>query len=109
MNAMEINENIKRARFVKNNGRILRAINMLRTQFVSLSDLYLGISSDVKENEYTDSINYLTEIEFIKIRHKVTKAETSLADDILSDLEAKLTAKGIKFLAGKINDECVER
>lgn len=109
MNAMEINENIKRARFVKNNGRILRAINMLRTQFVSLSDLYLGISNDVKENEYTDSINYLTEIEFIKIRHKETKAETSLADDMLSDLEAKLTAKGIKFLAGKINDECVER
>ena len=109
MNAMEINENIKRARFVKNNGRILRAINMLRTQFVSLSDLYLGISSDVRENEYTDSINYLTEIEFIKIRHKATKAETSLADDMLSDLEAKLTAKGIKFLAGKINDECVER
>ncbi len=109
MNAMDINEKIKRGRFVKNNGRILRAINMLRTQYVSLSDLYMGIASDVKESEYTDSINYLTEIEFIKIRHKETKLPTTLADDMLSDLEAKLTAKGIKFLAGKINDECVER
>lgn len=109
MNAMEINENIKRGRFIKNNGRILRAINVLRTSYVSLSDLYLGISSDVSRNEYTDSINYLTEIGYIKLRHKATKAESTLADDDLSDLEAKLTANGIRFLAGKLNDECVER
>ncbi len=109
MNAMEINENIKRGRFVKNNGRILRAINVLRTQYISLSDLYLGISTDVKENEYTDSINYLTEIGYIRLRNKETKAASTLADDNLCDLEAKLTADGIKFLAGKLHDDCVER
>ncbi|MBR1833788.1 MAG: type VI secretion protein [Ruminiclostridium sp.] len=109
MNAMEINENIKRGRFVKNNGRILRAINVLRTAYVSLADLYLGISADVRENEYADSINYLTEIGYIKLRHKKTKQESTLADDSLSDLEAKLTADGIKFLAGKLDDDCVER
>ena len=109
MNAMEINENIKRGRFIKNNGRILRAINVLRTAFVSLSDLYLGISSDVKENEYSDSVNYLTEIGYIKLRNKKTKKESTLADDELYELEAKLTADGIKFLAGKLDDDCVER
>lgn len=109
MNAMEINENIKRGRFVKNNGRILRDINVLRTAFVPLADLYLGISADVKDNEYTDSINYLTEIGYIKLRNVHTKQESTLADDNLSDLEAKLTADGIKFLAGKLDDDCVER
>ncbi|MGN0619101.1 MAG: type VI secretion protein [Ruminiclostridium sp.] len=109
MNAMEINENIKRGRFVKNNGRILRAINVLRTQYISLSDLYLGISTDVKENEYTDSINYLTEIGYIRLRNKATKTVSTLADDNLCDLEAKLTADGIKFLAGRLSDDCIER
>lgn len=109
MNAMEINENIKRGRFVKNNGRILRAINVLRTAYVSLSDLYYGISADIKPNEYSDSINYLTEIGYIKLRHRYSKKESTLADDNLSDLEAKLTADGIKFLAGKLDDDCVER
>lgn len=109
MNAMEINENIKRGRFVKNNGRILRAINVLRTAYVALADLYLGIAADVKENEYTDSINYLTEIGYIKLRNMRTKKESTLADDALSELEAKLTADGIKFLAGKLDDDCVER
>ena len=109
MNGIEINENIKRGRFIKNNGRILRAINVLRTAYVSLADLYLGISVDVKENEYADSVNYLTEIGYIKLRNRHTKKDSTLADDNLTDLEAKLTGDGIKFLAGKLNDDCVER
>lgn len=108
MNAMEINENIRRGRFFKNNGKILKLINVLRSDYSSLEDLKYVIG-DIKINEYIDSVNYLTEIEYIRLRNKHTKKESTLADDRLEDLEAKLTAKGIKFLAGKLDDDCVER
>ncbi|MBQ7835361.1 MAG: DegV family protein, partial [Ruminiclostridium sp.] len=55
-------------------------------------------------------------VEFAQVPLKIITADKEYVDnddldveDMLSDLEAKLTAKGIKFLAGKINDECVER
>lgn len=109
MNAMEMTNQIRQKRFVLNNGRVLRAINVLRTQYVGLADLRLGLPSDITDGEYTDSINYLTEIGYINIRHRETKEKTTLADTELMLLEAKLSGDGIKFLAGKINDECVGR
>lgn len=84
MNAMDLNNKIKQQRFILNNGRILRAINMLRTQFVSLSDLRLGLPSDITDNEYTDAVNYLTEIEYINVRNRETKEETTIADTELN-------------------------
>lgn len=109
MNAMEMSEKIRQQRFIKNNGRVLRAINVLRTQYVSLSDLRLGLPSDITDSEYADCINYLTEIEYINVRNRETKEKTTLADTELRLLEAKLSGNGIKFLAGKITDDCVER
>lgn len=109
MNAMEISEKIRQNRFIQNNGRVLRAINMLRTQYVSLSDLRFGLPSDITDGEYADCINYLTEIEYINVRNRETKEKTTLADTELRLLEAKLSGNGIKFLAGKITDDCVER
>ncbi len=109
MNPMEMANKIKQEKFVMNNGRILRAINMLRIKYVPLSDLRLGLPSDITDGEYTDSINYLTEIGYINIRRRGTKEETTLADAELHELEAKLSANGIKFLAGRISDNCVGR
>lgn len=109
MNVMEISEKIRQQRFIQNNGRVLRAINMLRTQYVSLSDLRFGLSSDITDGEYADCINYLTEIGYINVRNRETKEKTTLADTELRLLEAKLSGDGIKFLAGKISDDCVER
>lgn len=97
MNAMEMNEKIRQKRFIQNNGRVLRAINILRTQYISLSDLRHGLPSDITDGEYTDSINYLTEIGYINVRNRETKEKTTLADTELRLLEAKLSGDGIRF------------
>lgn len=106
----EVNtEKIRQDRFIRNNGRVLRGINVLRTQFVNLYDLKSGLPSDISIAEYCDCINYLQKIEYIDVRHKDSHIETSLADTDLEYLEAMLSGNGIKFLAGKLNDCCVGR
>ncbi len=107
---MDVNtEKIKQERFVRNNGRVLRGINVLRTQYVNLFDLKSGLPADITYSEYCDCVNYLQEIGYINVRHKDTHGVTSLADTDLEFLEAKLSGDGIKFLAGRLNDSCVGR
>ena len=55
-------------------------------------------------------MNYLNEGGYIKLRDLEFHNEVAdLADAELHSLEAKLTAKGIAFLNGKISDPCIRR
>ena len=57
-----------------------------------------------------DCVNYLNEGGYIKLRDVEFHNEVAdLADAELHSLEAKLTAKGIAFLNGKISDPCIRR
>ena len=99
---------IKKARaanFIENNGKVLRGINMIRTDYNKLSSIRAALCFD--EDDFTDSVNYLIESEYIKIRHCDTHMEAELADYPLDELEGKLTAKGIQLLAGVITDPCI--
>ena len=98
---MTTEEIIKAGRFVKNNGAVLRNINLMHHKYLKLSDIRY-ILEDMPENEYTDSINYLSESGYIALRHIRTKETVNI-----SDIESKLTPKGISLLVGKINDELV--
>lgn len=98
---------IKAGRFVKNNGTVLRNINMMHHQYLKLSDIKY-VLEDVPENEYTDSINYLSESGYIKLRHIKTKQVADIADVDYNEIESKLTQKGINLLLGRITDELVE-
>lgn len=107
MNDKEALEKIRTGRFVKNNGRVLRTINILRYKYEKLEEVLYALD-DLKENEYLDSLNYLCESEYIQLRHIKNRQNTGLADAEWRELEAKLTDRGIKLLAGKIFDELVE-
>lgn len=98
---------IRAGRFIKNNGRVLRAINLLRYKYEKLEEVKYALD-DMPENEYFDSLNYLSESEYIQLRDTKSKQNAELADVDITQLEAKLTDKGIKLLAGKIFDELVE-
>lgn len=100
-------DKIKAGRFVKNNGAVLRTINMLRYRFVKLSDAAYALD-DIPEDEYLDSLNYLGVAEYIQFRHCCTHQTAELADCDVSELEAKLTDKGIRLLTGKFIDELVD-
>lgn len=93
------------ANFIENNGKVLRGINMLRIDFNKLSSIRSALGFD--SNDFADSVNYLIESEYIRIRHIDTKKPVELADYPMDEIEGKLTAKGIQLLAGAVSDPCI--
>lgn len=99
----------KRARCYESNGRVLRRINIIRTGYVSLTTVERVVSDEgVRPNEYTDAINYLSEEGYIHLRRISGHAPAELADTDWQSLEAKVSAKGIRLLAGTVSDPLVE-
>ena len=103
-------ERVHREKFCYNNARVLRAINILRTKYVRIRELEYGLGVEMTDSEVADCVNYLNEGSYIKLRDIEFHNEVAdLADAELHSLEAKLTAKGIAFLNGKISDPCIRR
>ena len=103
-------ERVHREKFCDNNARVLRAINILRTKYVRIRELEYGLGFEMTDSEVADCVNYLNEGSYIKLRDIEFHNEVAdLADAELHSLEAKLTAKGIAFLNGKISDPCIRR
>ena len=106
MNPDIIMKKARAANFIDNNGMILRALNMIATDFNQLSAIRkaLGMDSD----EYSESLNYLIEAGYVRIRKCGDHENAELADHDLSELEGKLTAKGVQLLFGAISDKSVD-
>ncbi|MBE7053387.1 MAG: type VI secretion protein [Ruminococcaceae bacterium] len=105
----KLKERLRAEAFKRNNGLVLRTINILRTKFNNLTTVKAVCEdSGVSEGEFIDSVNYLNEAEYIKLRDIATRCDIVFADANYKDLEAKLTAKGIRLLAGGINDELID-
>lgn len=105
---MDPNAIMKKARaanFIENNGKVLRGINMIRIDFNKLSSIRTALGID--DDEFADSVNYLIEANFIRIRHCDTHKPVELADYGMDEIEGKLTQKGIQLLAGAIEDPCI--
>lgn len=98
---------MKAGRFIKNNGRVLRTINLLRYKYEKLEEVKYALD-DMPDNEYLDSLNYLSEAEYIQMRRISSKQIAEIADVDYVHLEAKLTEKGIRLLAGKLEDDLIE-
>lgn len=108
MENKQLSDRIRQKKFFRNNGVVLKGINLLRTQFVSLSDLKYALEPTLTESEFLDCVNYLTEGGYIRTRHTGTKQETALADAVPDELEAKVTQKGIQVIACILKDDCIE-
>ncbi len=107
MNERNIIAKMRTEEFIENNGTVLRAVNIGRTKYNKLMQLCAALESDMDKAEFTDSINYLSLAGFIDLRRCGDKQPTTLADDELENIEAKVSAKGIRLLSGKISDDCV--
>ena len=107
MEQAEMIERIRQKAFFKNNGMVLKAVNLLRDKFVALTDIRYALEPSMTEAEFRDSINYLTESGYIRLRHMDSKACTTLADTAMEQLEAKVSADGIKIIACVRKDECI--
>lgn len=95
--------------FIKNNGSVIRTINILRYNYNKLTGVQNVLEGNgVAEDEFLDSVNFLAEEGYIHLREISGKKEATLADSSYKVLEAKVTAKGIRLLAGGINDNMIE-
>lgn len=102
-------QKLKAGNFVKNNGRVLRTINVLRYKYNKLSGMANVLEGDgIPEDEFLDSVNFLAMEGYVHLREISTKLESSIADTPYTKLEAKLTAKGVRLLAGGLEDNMVE-
>ena len=62
----------------------------------------------IAEDEFLDSEHFLAEEGYIHLRRISTRESAVLADTDYTALEAKLTGKGIRLLAGGIEDDMIE-
>ena len=91
-------QRLKAGNFVRNNGRVLRTINILRHKYNKLSGIQNVLEDDgISQDEFLDAV-----------RDVATKGPASLADNHFETLEARLTGKGIRLLAGGIDDKMIE-
>lgn len=98
---------ISAGNFIENNGSVLRTINILRHEYHKLKSVKYALPN-ISEGEIIDSVNYLSEAGYIRLRNIETKALADLADTHFEDLEAKLTGNGIRLLAGAVIDPCID-
>lgn len=108
MEQSEMLTRIRQKTFFKNNGMVLKAVNLLRDKYVSLSDIGYALRPSMDESEFRDAVNYLTESGYIRLRHTATKQPTTLADAAMQELEAKVTADGIQIIACVRTDACID-
>ena len=101
-------ERIRQKKCFRNNGVVLKGINLLREKYVQRSELKYALEPTLTEQELRDSINYLSESGFINMRNIRSKQPTSLADCDFYEIEAKVSAEGIKIIACVKSDECIE-
>ena len=92
-----------------NNGVVLRTINLMRHQYERLADVKYALP-EIAGGDYKDSINYLHQAGYIRLRLCNTKDVVKEFADIddYTALEAKLTADGIRLLGGVSNDGMVD-
>ena len=102
-------QRLKAGNFVHNNGRVLRTINILRYKYNKLSGIQSVLHDDgISEDEFLDAVNFLAMEGYIHLRDVSTQHDASLADCPYETLEARLTGKGIRLLAGGLEDDMIE-
>lgn len=110
MNREEMMRKIRANEFPRNNGHVLSCINLLdRRDFSPLERVMTGVRSwGVEKAEFLDSIHFLRLSGYIETRTiEGKKPDADLADHDYSEIEARVSAKGIRLLQGSITDECV--
>ena len=107
MDKSQLLQRMEAGEFIENNGRVLRTINILKEKYARLSTIRNALP-DVAEGDIRKCINFLEEEQYIHLRDIESKHTASISDCDLSDLEAKLSGKGIRLLCGSIKDDCIK-
>lgn len=107
MDKTELMQRMEAGEFRANNGRVLRTINILKEKYVHLATLRYALP-ELAEGDIIKSVNFLELERYIQLRNIETHEDASLADSTLDAVEARLSGKGVRFLAGSVRDDCIE-
>ncbi len=107
MNEEDIRRKLRADGFFENNGIVLRAINIGRTVFNSLAAVRRALDGEMDRQAFTDCVNYLSMEGYIILRLCGSKQPANVSDNDIDDIEAKVSGKGVRLLAGVINDPCI--
>lgn len=111
MDNKELKRKLEAGNFVRNNGKVLRTINILRHKYNELLSVECVLKDEgIEQWEYLDCINFLSMEGYIRMRRISDQEEIEelSQDNDYRKLEAKLTPKGIRLLAGGIEDNMIE-
>ncbi len=97
---------IETGNFKDNNGSIMRVFNMIAHKYFKIKDIMYALPF-VSEKDVIKSMDYLCDEGYLMSRTILTKEPAAISDYSYDDLEAKLTAKGIRLLECAIDDPLV--
>jgi len=103
----EMLKKMRTGNFIENNGAVLRAINILRQNYIALKSVRNALR-DVTEQEFLDSVNFLFKAGYIELQHIGTETPARLSGTDYKLLEATLSEKGIRLSGGEIQDKLVD-
>lgn len=108
---MKIKSYIKKDDFITNNGRVMRMTDLFGPDYTKLRSIEVVLSDEsVEQGEFLESVNFLVEEGYLKLRDITTKAAVPelCQDTDYRNLETKQTGKGKRLMRGNIIDELVE-
>jgi hypothetical protein len=107
VNKEDLNKRIEAGNFKENNGRILRTINILSGKDIKLKSIEFALS-EIKNHELYESLFYLQDSGYIKIRNINSKIDIDIYDADPDDTEIRITRKGMELLKGFDNNPAVD-
>lgn len=112
MDKENILQKMRAQRFIENNGRVLRSINVLRQGYIRLTLVFATLeqSDAITEAEFLDSVHFLAGNNYIALRTIAGREPIAdITDMDYRSLEAIVTPReGIRLLAGKKHDDMVD-
>ncbi|MDL2294901.1 type VI secretion protein [Ruminococcaceae bacterium OttesenSCG-928-D13] len=106
--ALELDPATRAQDFRETNGRVLRTVNILRTDYTPVHDVISAVMNQrpyLTEGNLRDSFNYLQLAGYVELQYIKTKEPIKrIAQVNLHELEAILSVKGIRLLSGSETD-----
>ena len=96
--------------YAKNNGKIMRTLNVLAPSYHNLSSIQRILKDDViGEGQYAACLDFLALEGYILLRTVKDHVRCEdLADHNWTELEAKLSGKGMRVLEKDVKDAMIE-
>lgn len=104
----EIRQKVEAENFARNNGRIIRVVNILAGEWIDLSVVRAALENDMAGYDFDKSMIFLLKSGYLELRKRRSREKASWEDRRREDVEVALTGQGMKLAAYRITDEAVE-